>query len=78
MNNWLGQVNINSGGGGGGGEGPPILDSGREFPRDLPPFLHFPDPIGSFFMLMLILLTPSFCRKNWFVSITFSSRSNLT
>ncbi len=30
------------------------------------------------FMPNSILLTPSFCRKNLFDSITFSSRDNLT
>ncbi len=42
------------------------------------PFLTFSDHIGYLFMYNSISLTLSFCRKNLFVSITFSSRDNLT
>ncbi len=41
-------------------------------------FLAFFYPIGALFMPNVILLTPSFCRKNQFVSIKFSSRDNFT
>ncbi len=43
-----------------------------------PRFWHFPIAHGSHFMPNSILLIPSFCRKNQFVSIAFSSRDNLT
>ncbi len=43
-----------------------------------PRFLTFSDPIGSLFMPNSMLLTPSFCKKDRCVSITFSSRNNLT
>ncbi len=41
-----------------------------------PRFWHFPIPLGIFLMPHSILLIPSFCRKNWVVSIAFSSRDN--
>ncbi len=54
--------------------GTPILGHGREvlhfggFQSDWVPILY----------LNTIRLTPSFNRKNWFVSITFSSRDTRT
>ncbi len=67
------------GGGRGGGGGTPIPEYGGELPLYWPLFGHFQIPLDPFFMLnSILLLTPSFCRKNQFVSITFSSRDNLS
>ncbi len=54
----------------------PYLNIVGDFPSIDPCFRHFLIPLDPLFMLNSILLTCYFCRKNWFVFITFSSRKN--
>ncbi len=61
-----------------GGWGVGAVTYGGELPLYWSPFLTFSDPIGFLFMPNSILLNPSFCRKNQFVPIRFSSRNNLS
>ncbi len=55
-------------------EGTPLLRHGKEV---CPPFLRFSIQFDPILLLHAIWLTPAFCRKNRFVSITFSSRDIL-
>ncbi len=60
-------------------KGTPILGHGREVPQWWTPFWGGGGKgVQSDWIPILYLntiqLTPFFCRKNWFVSITFSSR----
>ncbi len=62
----------------GRGVGTPILGHGREVPQWWPPFWGFSIRLGPYFIPQHNLIDPSFCRKNRFVSITFSSRDTRT
>ncbi len=54
--------------------GSPIVGHGREVPRWWPAFLRFSIQLGLYFIPQHNPIDPFFCRKKWFVSITFSSR----
>ncbi len=56
------------------GMGTPILGHGSEVLRWWPHIFNFQSAWVPILGLIVIWLTLSFCRKNWFVSITFSSR----
>ncbi len=65
----------------GGLEGPgvlPYLGMVGRFRGDDPRFWNFQSDWVPTLYLITIRLTPSFCRKNRFVSITFSSRDART
>ncbi len=53
--------------------GTPILRHGRKVPRWWPQFLWLSIQFGPY-----CIVQPDFCRKNQFVSITFSSRDTWT
>ncbi len=55
--------------------GTPILRHGGKVPQWWPSFLWLSIQFGPY---CIIRFTPSFCRKNQFVSITFSSRDTWT
>ncbi len=60
------------------GEGTPILGHGKEVPQLWPPFLRLLIWLDPYFMPQHYPIDASFCRKKWFVSITFSSRDTCT
>ncbi len=79
MHTWKQEYTLSVVGSGGGGGGVlPYLGMEGMFCGDDPHFWDFQSDWVPILYLITIRLTPSFCRKNKFVSITFSSRDTWT